>query len=168
MAKRLGLRSTRLHALRHYSATELLAAGVDLRTVAGRLGHGGGGTTTLRVYAAWVEEADQRAAETMAKIIPAPVVPPDPVYPFEALAEALRERILRGTYEPGDLLPTVVELKVEFTVAAGTVNKAIALLRDDGLIAVSRGQRAVVLPQQEVAEVADIVPLSEARERNAS
>ncbi len=27
-----------LHALRHYSATELLTAGVDLRTVAGRLG----------------------------------------------------------------------------------------------------------------------------------
>lgn len=40
---------THLHALRHYSATELIAAGVDLRTVAGRLGHGGGGATTLRV-----------------------------------------------------------------------------------------------------------------------
>ena len=39
-----------LHALRHYSATELLSAGIDLRTVAGRLGHGGGGATTLRVY----------------------------------------------------------------------------------------------------------------------
>jgi integrase len=38
MAIRLKLRSTRLHSLRHYSATELLAAGVDLRTVAGRLG----------------------------------------------------------------------------------------------------------------------------------
>ena len=36
---------------------------VDVRTVAGRLGHGGGGTTTLRVYAAWVSEADQRASE---------------------------------------------------------------------------------------------------------
>jgi hypothetical protein len=42
--------------------TELIAAGVDVRTVAGRLGHGGGGATTLRVYAAWVAEADQRAA----------------------------------------------------------------------------------------------------------
>jgi integrase len=42
MAIRLKLRSTRIHALRHYSATELLAAGVDLRTVAGRLGHGAG------------------------------------------------------------------------------------------------------------------------------
>ena len=39
LALKLKLRSTRLHALRHYSATELVAAGVDLRTVAGRLGH---------------------------------------------------------------------------------------------------------------------------------
>ena len=49
MAQRIKLRSTRLHSLRHYSATELIAAGVDLRTVAGRLGHGSGGATTLRV-----------------------------------------------------------------------------------------------------------------------
>ena len=40
-----------IHQLRHYSATELIAAGVDVRTVAGRLGHGGGGTTTLRCTA---------------------------------------------------------------------------------------------------------------------
>jgi integrase len=57
--------NSHLHALRHYSATELLSAGVDLRTVAGRLGHGGGGATTLRVYAAWVGEADRRAAELL-------------------------------------------------------------------------------------------------------
>jgi integrase len=63
---RLGIDST-LHKLRHYNATELLAAGVDLRTVAGRIGHGGGGVTTLRVYAAWVNEADQRAADKLAK-----------------------------------------------------------------------------------------------------
>ena len=53
------------HALRHYSATELLSAGIDLRTVAGRLGHGGGGATTLRVYAAWVAESDRRAAQLL-------------------------------------------------------------------------------------------------------
>ncbi len=47
MTTKLGLR-THLHALRHYSATELLAGGVDLRTVSGRLGHGGGGSTTLK------------------------------------------------------------------------------------------------------------------------
>jgi integrase len=64
MCAELGIDS-HLHALRHYSATELLTAGVDLRTVAGRLGHGGGGATTLRVYAAWVGEADRRAAELL-------------------------------------------------------------------------------------------------------
>ena len=51
LAKRLGF-DTHLHSLRHYSATELIAAGVDVRTVAGRLGHSGGGTTTLRTYTA--------------------------------------------------------------------------------------------------------------------
>jgi integrase len=71
MAERLGIATT-LHKLRHYNATELLAAGVDLRTVAGRLGHGGGGTTTLKVYAAWVREADKRAAGAIASRLPRP------------------------------------------------------------------------------------------------
>lgn len=38
-----------LKELRHYSATQLLAAGTDLNTVAGRLGHAEG-STTLRFY----------------------------------------------------------------------------------------------------------------------
>ncbi|MDD7941694.1 site-specific integrase [Actinomycetospora lutea] len=65
LAARLGI-ATRLHSLRHYSATELIAAGVDVRTVAGRLGHSGGGSTTLRIYTAFVNEADQRAATALA------------------------------------------------------------------------------------------------------
>jgi integrase len=72
---RLGIDST-LHKLRHYNATELIAAGADIRTVAGRLGHGGGGTTTLRVYAAWVAEADQRAASAVAARLPRPPTEP--------------------------------------------------------------------------------------------
>src|SRR6266702_5049211 len=75
LATRLGIDTT-LHALRHYSATELIAAGVDPRTVAGRLGHAGGGSTTLRVYSAWVGEDDQRAAAALASLIPRPVVAP--------------------------------------------------------------------------------------------
>jgi len=69
MATRLGI-DTHIHALRHYSATELLTAGVDLRTVAGRLGHGGGGATTLKVYAAWVAASDRKAAEILASRMP--------------------------------------------------------------------------------------------------
>jgi integrase len=69
MATRLKI-NTHLHALRHYSATELLTAGVDLPTVAGRLGHGGGGSTTLRVYAAWVAASDRKAAEILGSRMP--------------------------------------------------------------------------------------------------
>jgi integrase len=63
LADRLGIEA-HLHTLRHYAATELLTAGVDLRTVAGRLGHGDG-SITLRHYAAWVSHADQRAASIL-------------------------------------------------------------------------------------------------------
>jgi integrase len=69
MAATLGI-TTHIHALRHFSATELLTAGIDLRTVAGRLGHGGGGATTLRVYAAWVAAADRKAAEILGSRMP--------------------------------------------------------------------------------------------------
>jgi integrase len=71
MCAALGIDS-HLHALRHYTATELLTSGVDLRTVAGRLGHGGGGATTLRVYAAWVDESDRRAAELLSSRLTRP------------------------------------------------------------------------------------------------
>jgi integrase len=75
LAARLGV-DTHLHSLRHYSATELIAAGVDIRTVAGRLGHAGGGSTTLRTYTAFVLEADQRAATALATRRPRPSAPP--------------------------------------------------------------------------------------------
>ena len=35
----LGLHDVRLHDLRHFTATQLIGAGVDVRTVAGHLGH---------------------------------------------------------------------------------------------------------------------------------
>ena len=59
-ARRVGITSS-LKELRHYSATQLLAAGTDLNTVAGRLGHAEG-STTLRFYAQFTRPADQRAA----------------------------------------------------------------------------------------------------------
>jgi integrase len=59
-ARRVGITSA-LKELRHYSATQLLAAGTDLKTVAGRLGHAEG-STTLKFYAQFTNPADQHAA----------------------------------------------------------------------------------------------------------
>lgn len=146
LARAQGLRSTRFHALRHYSATELIAAGIDVRTVAGRLGHSGGGSTTLRVYADWVSAADRNAAATMAEIIPRPnIAVGHRRSPYEVIAAELREQIASGHLESGDHLPTAIALANEYAVSVGTVNRAEALLRSEGLIAVSRGHRATVI-----------------------
>ena len=51
LCERAGLGGMRLHDLRHYVATQLLAAGVDVRTVAGRLGHRNAGDDAERVFA---------------------------------------------------------------------------------------------------------------------
>ena len=60
--------NVRLHGLRHFVATQLLGAGVDVRTVAGRLGHRNA-ATTLNVYAHFLELADRGAAEVLGTII---------------------------------------------------------------------------------------------------
>lgn len=58
----------RFHDLRHFNATRLLAAGVPVRTVSGRLGHGKT-STTLDIYAHWVPESDNEAAMVMGGIL---------------------------------------------------------------------------------------------------
>jgi hypothetical protein len=134
LARKLKLRSTRLHSLRHYSATELIAAGTDIRTVA-----------TLKIYAAWVDEAGQRAATTMGGIMPAitPVSRP-PRGPYEVIAAELRAQIRDGRLAPGGLVPTTAELAAAHKVSIATSHRAVALLSAEGLIEVSRGRRAVV------------------------
>jgi integrase len=65
---KIGLSSVRLHDLRHFAATQLLAAGVPVRTVSGRLGHANP-ATTLNVYAAWLQESDQVAATVLSDLL---------------------------------------------------------------------------------------------------
>jgi integrase len=57
----VGSPQVRLHDLRHFTATQLIGAGVDVRTVAGRLGHSDP-SVTLRVYSHALEERDRAAA----------------------------------------------------------------------------------------------------------
>lgn len=67
LCAKAGVKNVRLHDLRHYVATRLLAAGVDVRTVAGRLGHRNP-ATTLNVYAHFVPEVDQQAADVLGRM----------------------------------------------------------------------------------------------------
>jgi integrase len=68
ICRRAGLRSVRLHDLRHLHATQLLAAGVPVRTVSGRLGHADA-ATTLNVYAHFLEASDREAADVIGGLL---------------------------------------------------------------------------------------------------
>lgn len=64
----LGLPGVRLHDLRKFMASELLGAGHDVRTVAGR-GGWADAKVLLDVYAAFLPVADARAAQTMGALV---------------------------------------------------------------------------------------------------
>lgn len=163
-----------LKNLRHFNATQLLAAGVDLRTTAGRLGHTDGGATTLKVYADWMPATDRRAAEQLAADLSAlrqaqtqadaekPIAPslrrvqrpiadvlPIPVdgrTTALSVASELRAAIEAGRLAPGDLLPTVLELSTWYGIARSTAQRAVSALGADG-IAVRNGARWTVREQ---------------------
>jgi integrase len=67
----LGLTGVRLHDLRHFNATNLLTNGTDVRTVSGRLGHADA-STTLNIYAHFLEGADTKAAEHLGSLLDDP------------------------------------------------------------------------------------------------
>lgn len=57
-----------LRDLRHFAATQMLAGGIDPKTVADRLGHDDV-RTTLRFYAAWIPARDEAAAEVLGNLL---------------------------------------------------------------------------------------------------
>lgn len=61
-----GASDLRLHALRHFAATQMLDAGVPVRTVSARLGHRQT-STTLNVYSAFIPASDRLAADAIGK-----------------------------------------------------------------------------------------------------
>jgi integrase len=68
LAAQFGVRA-RLHDLRHFMVTQLVAGGVDWRTVSGRAGHADG-HMTLATYAHFQQAQDRRAAEFMENLLP--------------------------------------------------------------------------------------------------
>lgn len=63
--------------------------------------------------------------------------------------EQLRERILDGTYPPGERLPSVVDVCAEFDISQVTARKSLKELRTEGLAVMQPGIGTFVseLPQ---------------------
>lgn len=68
LRRSVGLSHVQLKNLRHFVATQLLAAGVDPVTVSARLGHGRT-STTLDIYAAAVPARDRDAADELGRLL---------------------------------------------------------------------------------------------------
>lgn len=167
MVTRLGIDTT-FHKLRHYSATELIAGGVDPRTVAGRLGHGGGGTTTLKTYTAWVSEADQRAAKGIGAGMPSRPAEVDPIeriranprYPYEVVAAAVAGDIETGVLAAGAEAPLAADLAAAHSVSLATAKRGLVLAQEWGLLArIDRNRLEVVPPRAAVPAVSGLPPV---------
>lgn len=66
--RRHNLPDAHIHTLRHVSATLLIASGVDLATISGRLGHANK-STTLNIYTHAIKSADALAAEKLKNML---------------------------------------------------------------------------------------------------
>lgn len=71
---------------------------------------------------------------------------------WKQLAAILRARILSGRIEPRHAVPSEKQLEQEFGTARGTVRKAIALLRDEGLVVTVAGRGSYVVSEAELRE----------------
>lgn len=78
--------------------------------------------------------------------------PSDQRSPFIQVADVLRTAIRDGVYQPGERLPSVVDLASEFGVAKMTVQRALADLRSDGLLIAWQGRGTFVRDHGERSE----------------
>ncbi|MFL3645518.1 MAG: FadR/GntR family transcriptional regulator, partial [Cellvibrionales bacterium] len=67
---------------------------------------------------------------------------------YRAVSEKIRQVILSGELQAGDMLPTELELAEQFGVTRSTLREAIRLLEESGIIGRADRKRLVVtLPQ---------------------
>ncbi|MGH3611688.1 MAG: GntR family transcriptional regulator [Pseudonocardia sp.] len=75
--------------------------------------------------------------------------PDDARPPFQQVSSVLRAAILTRRYQPGERLPSVAEMSRHFGVAPMTVQKAVGLLRDEGLVITRQGKGLFVRQRTE-------------------
>lgn len=68
---------------------------------------------------------------------------------YAQVADAMRERIVKGIWQIGLQIPTLPALAVEFGVGLITVRQAVQLLKSEGLLAPKQGQGTFVVGKPE-------------------
>jgi DNA-binding GntR family transcriptional regulator len=67
---------------------------------------------------------------------------------YRQIAEALRAQIAAGEFPVGAQLPSIGELREEYDAAKGTVDEALAVLRELGLVETRHGAGSFVIAVQ--------------------
>jgi GntR family transcriptional regulator len=67
-----------------------------------------------------------------------------PIPRYVQLADIFRQRVGKGVWQPGSVLPSIDQLMEEFEDARVTVRQAIALLAEEGLLSPQRGRGTFV------------------------
>ena len=67
-----------------------------------------------------------------------------PIPRYVQLADLFRQRLDKGVWLPGSVLPSIEQLMEEFEVARVTVRQAISLLAEEGLLSPQRGRGTFV------------------------
>ncbi len=80
-----------------------------------------------------------------------PVDPHKPNAPYMRIVAELTSEIGSGRYGPGDRIPSESDLCQRFGVARETARRAVAVLRERGLVETEwgRGSRVVVPPTED-------------------
>ncbi len=63
---------------------------------------------------------------------------------FEVVADDLENRILQKTFKPGDRLPTIDQLAIQYGVGKSTIREALSQLKARGLILAKQGEGTFV------------------------
>jgi DNA-binding GntR family transcriptional regulator len=94
----------------------------------------------------------------------------DPRAPYLQIADDLRRQIKAGRYHPGDRLPSLPAMSSQYSSASETIRRALAKLRDEGLVATQSTRGTFVLrtpgeaqPSPEITRLESALQEAEAR-----